>query len=59
MWFPDDGFADYEYKLLDPALCEKVYRLTESCPLQTAAEAKAVMAANFPARETADFWERG
>ena len=51
MWFPDDGFADYEYKLLDPALCEKVYRLIESCPLRTTAEAKAVMASNFPARD--------
>ncbi len=32
MWFPDNSFADYEFKLLNPVLCEKVYGMLQDCP---------------------------
>lgn len=54
MWFPDDSFADYEYKLLNADLCRKTFELIRDCPLQTTEEAKAVMAENFPVMEEED-----
>ncbi len=54
MWFPDDSYADYGFKLLDPALCEKAYALIKDCPLRTTEQAKAVMKENFPALEEED-----
>ncbi len=51
MWFPDDSFADYEFKFLNPDLCEKVYGLIENCPLRTTDEAIEVMTDNFQARD--------
>ena len=32
MWFPDNSFSDYEFKLLNPVLCEKVYGMLQGCP---------------------------
>ena len=54
MWFPDDSFADYEYKALNAALCDKVYEMIKDQPLRTTEEAKAAMERNFPAREEED-----
>lgn len=51
MWFPDDSFADYEFKFLNSGLYEKAYEMIKGCPLQTTEEAKAVMLENFAARE--------
>ncbi len=48
MWFPDDSFADYEYKLMNAELCGKVYEMIKDCPLQTTEEAITVMGRNFP-----------
>ena len=36
MWFPDDSFADYEYKSLNADLCEKTFEMIRDCPLQNA-----------------------
>ncbi len=47
MWFPDDAYADYEYKLLNAGLCDKAYAMIRDCPLRTTEQAKAVMAENF------------
>ena len=46
MWFPDDSFADYNYKQLSADLCEKVYGLVRNCPLRTTEQSKRVMAEN-------------
>lgn len=54
MWFPDDGFAEYEHKLLDAGLCERAYELIRDCPLRTTEEATAVMAENFAGRGEED-----
>ncbi|MBP5239715.1 MAG: hypothetical protein J6Z15_03875 [Oscillospiraceae bacterium] len=51
MWFADDSYADYEYKVLNAPLCEAVYDRIKDCPLRTTEEAKAVMAENFAARD--------
>ena len=47
MWFPDDSFADYNFKRLNAALCDKAYEIIRGCPLQTTEKAKAVMAEHF------------
>ena len=47
MWFPDDAYADYEYKPLNAGLCETVYAMIKDCPMQTTEEAMNVMAENF------------
>ncbi|MDO5476569.1 MAG: hypothetical protein Q4F43_05585 [Eubacteriales bacterium] len=54
MWFPDDAYADYGFKLLNADLCEKTYELIKDCPLQTTENAKAVMKENFGAYEEED-----
>ena len=54
MWFPDDSYADYEFKVLNPDLCDKVYEMIKDVPLRTTEESKAVMQENFPAREEVD-----
>ena len=54
MWFPDDSFADYDYKVLNADLCDKVYAMIKDCPLQTTEEAKTVIKENFPIREEED-----
>ena len=54
MWFPDDSFADYEYKSLNADLCEKTFEMIKDCPLQTTEEAKTVMRKNFAAYEEED-----
>lgn len=51
MWFPDDAYAEYEFKLLNPDLCEKAYEMIRDCPLRTTEEARTVMKENFGARE--------
>ena len=51
MWFPDDDFADYEYKVLNEYLYEKAYEMIKDCPLRTTEMAKTVMAENFAARD--------
>lgn len=43
MWFPDDSYADYEFKLLNEDLCEKAYEMIRDCPLQTTEQARSVM----------------
>lgn len=48
MWFPDDSFADYEYKLFNADLCEKVYQMISDCPLRTTEQAKSVIRESFP-----------
>ncbi len=50
MWFPDQSYNYYEFKRMDPALCDRVYDLIKDCPLRTTEKAKAVMLENFPAR---------
>ena len=50
MWFPDDSYSDYEYKLLNADLCDSVYEMIKDCPLQTTEMAKTVMKRNFEAR---------
>ena len=47
MWFPDDAYVEYEYKKLDPDLCETVYEMIRDCPLRTTEQAKTVMAEHF------------
>lgn len=56
MWFPDDSYADYEYKLLNAGLCEKVYGLIRDCPLRTTEEATRVMKENFAVFETKEIY---
>ena len=34
-WFPDDSYSDYEFKTLNPDLCEKAYQMTKDVPLQS------------------------
>ena len=50
MWFPDNGFAEYEFKLLNAELCDTVYEMIRECPLRTTEQAKAVLDENFKAR---------
>ena len=54
MWFPDDSYADYEFKLLNADLCDRVYGMIRDCPLRTTEEAKTVIARNFEARDEED-----
>ena len=54
MWFPDDAYMDYEFKLFDPDLCDKVFQLTKDCPLKTTELAKTAMAENFAARDESE-----
>ena len=54
MWFPDDAYAEYEYKILNEELCESVFQLIKDCPLQTTEEAKTVLKENFAARDESD-----
>ena len=54
MWFPDDAYADYEYKVLNGELCEKVFGMIRDCPLRTTEQAKRVMAENFETRREED-----
>lgn len=54
MWFPDEGFSDYEFKLFNKDLCDQVFGLIRDCPLQTTEMAKTVMAENFEARDESD-----
>lgn len=54
MWFPDDSFADYDFKILDPELCEKVYAVIKDVPLRTTEQSRAVMKDNFPDKEKED-----
>lgn len=51
MWFPDDAYLEYEFKLFNPDLCGKVFDMIKDIPLQTTEEAKTVMAENFQARD--------
>lgn len=51
MWFPDNDFADYEYKELNEDLYEKAYALIKDCPLRTTEETTTAMAENFSARD--------
>ena len=51
MWFPDDSYADYEYRLLNADLCDTVYEMIKDCPLRTTENAKIVMKRNFMARD--------
>lgn len=54
-WFPeDDSFFAYNCKLLDPELCEKVYRIIKDCAPRTTENSKSVLAENFPGEEWAD-----
>lgn len=55
MWFPDDSYAEYEFKLLNPDLCEKAYEMISDCPLRTTEEARTVMKENFGTRDEEDF----
>lgn len=50
MWFPDDSYADYGYKLMNDGLCDEVFELIKDCPLQTTEAAKKVMKENFADR---------
>ena len=50
MWFPDDSYADYEFKLLNNDLCEKSYEMIKDCPLQTTEQTLKVMKENFGSR---------
>lgn len=54
MWFPDDGYSDYEFKLFNKDLCDKVFDMIRDCPVQTTEMARSVMAENFGAREESD-----
>ena len=54
MWFPDDAYSDYEFKLFNKDLCDKVFRLIKDCPLQTTEMAKNVLAENFQARDESE-----
>ena len=54
MWFPDDSYADYEYKVMNDALYEQAYDLIRDCELQTTEEALKVMRENFPLRGEED-----
>ena len=47
MWFPDDAYADYAFKLFDPGLCERVYDMTKDTPLRTTEAALSAMERNF------------
>lgn len=54
MWFPDDSYADYEYKQLDADLCEKAFDMIKDCPVRTTEESKEIMSKNFEARDEED-----
>lgn len=54
MWFPDDAYADYEYKFLNGELCENVFQMVRDCPLRTTEEAKRVIKDNYDARDESD-----
>lgn len=54
MWFPDNSYAEYSYKLLNNDLCRKTYEMIKDCPLRTTEEAKEVMRENFGAYEEED-----
>ncbi|MBR3212869.1 MAG: hypothetical protein IKF70_07200 [Firmicutes bacterium] len=54
MWFPDDSFAQYNYKVLNQELCDRVYEMIRDCPLRTTDQAKAVMKENYQARDEED-----
>lgn len=51
MWFPDDAYADYEYKQLNADLYEKAFQMIKDCPLRTTEESKMIVAKNFEARD--------
>lgn len=55
MWFPDDSYAAYEFKLLNADLCDTVYEMIKDCPLRSTEEAKAVMTENYAAYGKKDF----
>lgn len=46
-WFHDPGFDDCAYKLLDPALTERVYGLVKDIKINTTDKTRAYMAAAF------------
>ena len=54
MWFPDDSFADYEYKVFNKDLCDDVYQMIKDVPLRTTEQTREVVKENFPARDEED-----
>ena len=56
MWFGDDSYADYEYKVMNWALYEPAFELIKDCPLQTTDQALQVMIEDFPARSPDDLY---
>ena len=54
MWFPSDDSNEYEHRLLNADLSEKVYQMVKDTPLQTTEKAIRVILENFPAREESE-----
>ena len=52
MWFPEDSHGEYEFKILNANLCNKVYEMIRDCPLRTTEQAKSFLAKHYP-----DYWE--
>lgn len=55
MWFPDNSFADYEFKALDADLCSKVYEMVKDVPLRTTEKSREALKNNYPDMNEADF----
>ena len=47
-WFPDEAYAEYECKILNAELCERVYQQIKDCPLRTTELAKQMLQKNYP-----------
>lgn len=54
MWFPDDSYADYEFKKLNKDLYGEVYEIIRDVPLRTTEQSKTVMRENFPDRDESE-----
>lgn len=54
MWFPDDSYADYEFKPLNKDLYEKVYEMIKDVPLKTTEQSIEVIRENTSGREESD-----